>query len=79
MLFLLVQAGKTTNMLTAETSRNLLMCFLWMIKNADQNLIQRWTIDMPTSQLSRLLELLTICISCFEYRVNIQHPSLIIC
>ncbi|XP_065103282.1 dedicator of cytokinesis protein 8 isoform X2 [Paramisgurnus dabryanus] len=61
-------AGKTTNMLTAETSRNLLMCFLWIIKNADQNLIQRWTVDMPTSQLSRLLELLTICISCFEYR-----------
>ncbi|KAA0713928.1 Dedicator of cytokinesis protein 8 [Triplophysa tibetana] len=60
--------GKTTNMLTAETSRNLLMCFLWIIKNADQNLVQRWTIDMPISQLSRLLELLAICISCFEYR-----------
>uniref|UniRef100_A0A672RT21 Dedicator of cytokinesis 8 n=1 Tax=Sinocyclocheilus grahami TaxID=75366 RepID=A0A672RT21_SINGR len=53
---------------TAETSRNLLMCFLWIIKNADQNLVQRWTVDMPLSQLSRLLELLTICISCFEYR-----------
>uniref|UniRef100_A0A8C2KUG3 Dedicator of cytokinesis 8 n=1 Tax=Cyprinus carpio TaxID=7962 RepID=A0A8C2KUG3_CYPCA len=61
-------AGKTTNMLTAETSRNLLMCFLWIIKNADQNLVQRWTVDMPSSQLNRLLELLTICISCFEYR-----------
>ncbi|KTG40809.1 hypothetical protein cypCar_00001938, partial [Cyprinus carpio] len=60
--------GKTSNMLTAETSRNLLMCFLWIIKNADQNLIQRWTVDIPSSQLSRLLELLTICISCFEYR-----------
>ncbi|KAI7797723.1 putative dedicator of cytokinesis protein 8, partial [Triplophysa rosa] len=60
--------GKTTNMLTAETSRNLLMCFLWIIKNADQNLVQRWTIDVPTSQMSRLLELLAICISCFEYR-----------
>uniref|UniRef100_A0A8C2KWU6 Dedicator of cytokinesis 8 n=1 Tax=Cyprinus carpio TaxID=7962 RepID=A0A8C2KWU6_CYPCA len=63
-------AGKTTNMLTAETSRNLLMCFLWIIKNADQNLVQRWTVDMPSSQLNRLLELLTICISCFEYRVK---------
>ncbi|RXN18411.1 dedicator of cytokinesis 8 isoform X1 [Labeo rohita] len=60
--------GKTSNMLTAETSRNLLMCFLWIIKNADQNLIQRWTVDMPSSQLSRLLELLAICVSCFEYR-----------
>ncbi|TRY86506.1 hypothetical protein DNTS_010131 [Danionella cerebrum] len=60
--------SKSSNMLTEETSRNLLMCFLWIIKNADQNLIQRWTVDMPASQLSRLLELLTICISCFEYR-----------
>uniref|UniRef100_A0A672S116 Dedicator of cytokinesis 8 n=1 Tax=Sinocyclocheilus grahami TaxID=75366 RepID=A0A672S116_SINGR len=67
--------GKTSNMLTAETSRNLLMCFLWIIKNADQNLIQRWTVDVPSSQLSRLLELLAICISCFEYRVK-THQSL---
>uniref|UniRef100_A0A671PHY5 Dedicator of cytokinesis protein 8-like n=1 Tax=Sinocyclocheilus anshuiensis TaxID=1608454 RepID=A0A671PHY5_9TELE len=68
--------GKTSNMLTAETSRNLLMCFLWIIKNADQNLIQRWTVDVPSSQLSRLLELLAICISCFEYRVK-THQSLL--
>uniref|UniRef100_A0A673GH40 Dedicator of cytokinesis protein 8-like n=1 Tax=Sinocyclocheilus rhinocerous TaxID=307959 RepID=A0A673GH40_9TELE len=76
---LVSMTGKTTNMLTAETSRNLLMCFLWIIKNADQNLVQRWTVDMPLSQLSRLLELLTICISCFEYRVktlqSLQHHS----
>ncbi|XP_056628526.1 dedicator of cytokinesis protein 8 isoform X1 [Triplophysa dalaica] len=68
MMSMATVTGKTTNMLTAETSRNLLMCFLWIIKNADQNLVQRWTIDMPISQLSRLLELLAICISCFEYR-----------
>uniref|UniRef100_A0A672RT09 Dedicator of cytokinesis 8 n=1 Tax=Sinocyclocheilus grahami TaxID=75366 RepID=A0A672RT09_SINGR len=73
-----MSTGKTTNMLTAETSRNLLMCFLWIIKNADQNLVQRWTVDMPLSQLSRLLELLTICISCFEYRVkHFSHCSII--
>uniref|UniRef100_A0A672S1D7 Dedicator of cytokinesis 8 n=1 Tax=Sinocyclocheilus grahami TaxID=75366 RepID=A0A672S1D7_SINGR len=72
---LVSMTGKTSNMLTAETSRNLLMCFLWIIKNADQNLIQRWTVDVPSSQLSRLLELLAICISCFEYRVK-THQSL---
>ncbi|KAI4895857.1 hypothetical protein NFI96_021425 [Prochilodus magdalenae] len=61
-------SGKIGSTLTAETSRNLLVCFLWIMKNADQNLIQRWVVDMPSSQLSRLLELLTICVSCFEYR-----------
>lgn len=60
--------GKSIATLAADTSRHLLVCFLWVMKNADGNLIQRWTIDMPSSQLNKLLELLTICISCFEYR-----------
>lgn len=63
------QQGKSIATLAADTSRHLLVCFLWVMKNADGNLIQRWTIDMPPSQLNKLLELLTICISCFEYRV----------
>ncbi|XP_073322024.1 dedicator of cytokinesis protein 8 [Pagrus major] len=60
--------GKSVATLAADTSRHLLVCFLWVMKNADKNLIQRWTIDMPPSQLNKLLELLTICVSCFEYR-----------
>ncbi|XP_030592976.1 dedicator of cytokinesis protein 8 isoform X1 [Archocentrus centrarchus] len=60
--------GKSIATLAADTSRHLLVCFLWVMKNADRNLIQRWTVDMPPSQLNKLLELLTICISCFEYR-----------
>ncbi|XP_062273851.1 dedicator of cytokinesis protein 8 [Scomber scombrus] len=60
--------GKSVAILAADTSRHLLVCFLWVMKNADRNLIQRWTVDMPPSQLNKLLELLTICVSCFEYR-----------
>uniref|UniRef100_A0A7N8X1U5 Dedicator of cytokinesis 8 n=1 Tax=Mastacembelus armatus TaxID=205130 RepID=A0A7N8X1U5_9TELE len=60
--------GKSTATLAADTSRHLLVCFLWVMKNADKSLIQRWTVDMPPSQLNKLLELLTICVSCFEYR-----------
>ncbi|XP_038558970.1 dedicator of cytokinesis protein 8 isoform X2 [Micropterus salmoides] len=60
--------GKSIATLAADTSRHLLVCFLWVMKNADRNLIQRWTIEMPPSQLNKLLELLTICVSCFEYR-----------
>ncbi|XP_040011295.1 dedicator of cytokinesis protein 8 isoform X2 [Xiphias gladius] len=60
--------GKSIATLAADTSRHLLVCFLWVMKNADRSLIQRWTVDMPPSQLNKLLELLTICVSCFEYR-----------
>uniref|UniRef100_A0A8C4GQK6 Dedicator of cytokinesis 8 n=1 Tax=Dicentrarchus labrax TaxID=13489 RepID=A0A8C4GQK6_DICLA len=62
---------KSVATLAADTSRHLLVCFLWVMKNADRSLIQRWTIDMPPSQLNKLLELLTICVSCFEYRVSL--------
>ncbi|KAF7669881.1 hypothetical protein LDENG_00100590 [Lucifuga dentata] len=60
--------GKSVATLAADTSRHLLVCFLWVMKNADRSLIQRWTADMHPSQLNKLLELLTICVSCFEYR-----------
>uniref|UniRef100_A0A3Q3VLJ0 Uncharacterized protein n=1 Tax=Mola mola TaxID=94237 RepID=A0A3Q3VLJ0_MOLML len=59
---------KSVATLPADTSRHLLVCFLWVMKNADRALIQRWTVDMPPSQLNKLLELLTICLSCFEYK-----------
>lgn len=65
------QQGKSVATLAADTSRHLLVCFLWVMKNADRSLIQRWTVDMPPSQLNKLLELLTICVSCFEYRVSL--------
>uniref|UniRef100_A0A8C8J347 Dedicator of cytokinesis 8 n=1 Tax=Oncorhynchus tshawytscha TaxID=74940 RepID=A0A8C8J347_ONCTS len=68
-------SGKAVATLSAETSRNLLLCFLWVMKNAERSLIQRWTVDMPSAQLNRLLELLTICVSCFEYRVTMPAPS----
>ncbi|XP_062854998.1 dedicator of cytokinesis protein 8 [Trichomycterus rosablanca] len=61
-------SGRSCSTLSAETSRNLLGCFLWIMKNTEQSLIQRWIVDIPPSQLSHLLELLTICVSCFEYR-----------
>uniref|UniRef100_A0A4W6C3U8 Dedicator of cytokinesis 8 n=1 Tax=Lates calcarifer TaxID=8187 RepID=A0A4W6C3U8_LATCA len=69
--------GKSIATLAADTSRHLLVCFLWVMKNADRSLIQRWTIDMPPSQLNKLLELLTICVSCFEYRVSLLIYQLV--
>uniref|UniRef100_A0A8C7RWB6 Dedicator of cytokinesis 8 n=1 Tax=Oncorhynchus mykiss TaxID=8022 RepID=A0A8C7RWB6_ONCMY len=68
-------SGKAVATLSAETSRNLLLCFLWVMKNAERSLIQRWTVDMPSAQLNRLLELLTICVSCFEYRGKLSSEK----
>ncbi|CAH2273031.1 Hypothetical predicted protein [Pelobates cultripes] len=60
-----VRAG---NALSAESSRNLLVCALWVLKNAEQDVLQRWFSGLSVLQLTRLLELLSLCVSCFQYK-----------
>lgn len=62
-------------MLNADTTRNLMICFLWIMKNADQSLIRKWIADLPSMQLNRILDLLFICVSCFEYKVSVERLS----
>ncbi|XP_077004454.1 dedicator of cytokinesis protein 8 isoform X3 [Tamandua tetradactyla] len=59
---------KQYSVLNADTTRNLMICFLWIMKNADQSLIRKWIADLPSMQLNRILDLLFICVSCFEYK-----------
>ncbi|XP_072847710.2 dedicator of cytokinesis protein 6 isoform X6 [Pogona vitticeps] len=56
------------NMLSAEASRNLLVCLLWVLKNADESMLHRWLADLSALQVNRLLDLLYLCVSCFEYK-----------
>uniref|UniRef100_A0A7N4NTZ0 Dedicator of cytokinesis 6 n=1 Tax=Sarcophilus harrisii TaxID=9305 RepID=A0A7N4NTZ0_SARHA len=51
-----------------DTSRTLLICALWVLKNAERGLLQHWTSDLGPAQLVRLLDLLHLCTSCFEYK-----------
>ncbi|KAH0618546.1 hypothetical protein JD844_017865 [Phrynosoma platyrhinos] len=53
---------------SAESSRNLLICLLWVLKNADEGVLQKWFTDLSVLQLNRLLDLLYLCVSCFEYK-----------
>ncbi|XP_072853828.1 dedicator of cytokinesis protein 7 isoform X2 [Pogona vitticeps] len=53
---------------SAESSRNLLICLLWVLKNADESILQKWFTDLSVLQLNRLLDLLYLCVSCFEYK-----------
>lgn len=69
--FASLQPYKQYNMLNADTTRHLMVCFLWIMKNADQGLIRRWIADLPSMQLNRILDLLFICVSCFEYKVGV--------
>ncbi|XP_066563985.1 dedicator of cytokinesis protein 7 isoform X4 [Amia ocellicauda] len=61
-------AGRQSSGLSAESSRNLLICFLWVLKNADSDVLERWFSDLSVPQINRLLDLLHLCLSCFEYK-----------
>lgn len=64
-----VQASRQHGSFSAESSRSLLICLLWVLKNADELVLQKWFTDLSVSQLNRLLDLLYLCVSCFEYKV----------
>ncbi|XP_026110053.1 dedicator of cytokinesis protein 7-like isoform X3 [Carassius auratus] len=61
-------AGRQCSALSADCSRTLLVCFLWVLKNADAGLLERWVSDLSVPQINRLLDLLHLCLSCFEYK-----------
>uniref|UniRef100_A0A8C2DMC3 Dedicator of cytokinesis 6 n=1 Tax=Cyprinus carpio TaxID=7962 RepID=A0A8C2DMC3_CYPCA len=67
------QAGRQCSTLSAECSRTLLVCFLWVLKNADAGLLERWISDLSVPQINRLLDLLHLCLSCFEYKKALQR------
>ncbi|XP_066460304.1 dedicator of cytokinesis protein 8 isoform X3 [Eleutherodactylus coqui] len=65
---------KMYSTLSPESTRNLLTCFLWIMKNAEQTVIQKWLAYLPILQLNRILDLLYMCVSCFEYKGK-QSPD----
>uniref|UniRef100_A0A674DUG5 Dedicator of cytokinesis 7 n=1 Tax=Salmo trutta TaxID=8032 RepID=A0A674DUG5_SALTR len=58
-----------------ESSRSLLICLLWVLKNADECVLQKWFSDLSVSQLNRLLDMLYLCVSCFEYKVPLTFKK----
>ncbi|OXB82148.1 UNVERIFIED_CONTAM: hypothetical protein H355_009027, partial [Colinus virginianus] len=64
----LFQSGRQHSTFSTESSRSLLICLLWVLKNADESVLQKWFTDLSVLQLNRLLDLLYLCVSCFEYK-----------
>ncbi|XP_028857797.1 dedicator of cytokinesis protein 7 isoform X17 [Denticeps clupeoides] len=66
------QATRQHGTFSAESSRSLLICLLWVLKNADEMVLQKWFTDLSVSQLNRLLDMLYLCVSCFEYKAHVM-------
>ncbi|XP_035223308.1 dedicator of cytokinesis protein 7-like, partial [Stegodyphus dumicola] len=54
--------------LKEDTTRHLLMCLLWVLKNVDKKVLRNWWADLHPRRLHQLLEIMYICISSFEYK-----------
>ncbi|XP_069184985.1 dedicator of cytokinesis protein 7 isoform X10 [Procambarus clarkii] len=54
--------------LSSETTRNLLICLLWVLRNADETTLRHTLSELPHNRLHQLLDVLYIAVSCFEYK-----------
>ena len=64
-------------MLKEKTTRNLLICVLWVLKNVEKSVLKQWWTELPTHRLLTLLEILRITLSCFQYKVIVPRAELI--
>lgn len=56
--------------LNAEVTRHLLICVLWILKNLHPNALNQWLNELSTTRLIQFLQVLDVCITCFEYKVS---------
>ena len=54
--------------INAETTRHLLISFLWVLRHVEEVPLRNLWSELNPPKLRRLLELLFICVSGFEYR-----------
>ncbi|XP_077861413.1 dedicator of cytokinesis protein 7-like [Saccoglossus kowalevskii] len=59
---------KNSTSLNPLSTRNLLMCFLWVVKNVDKKILHQWWCEYSQSRLQQLLDVLFFCVSVFEYK-----------
>lgn len=60
--------------ITADVTKNLLTCVLWVLKNVERDSLQQWLGELSVSRLATLLHLLDACTGCFEYRPKQRAP-----
>ncbi|XP_060603802.1 dedicator of cytokinesis protein 7-like isoform X2 [Ruditapes philippinarum] len=64
--------------LNAEDTRNLLICFTWVLKNVDKSVLRQWWSDMKIDRLNCILEIIYYAISNFEYRAKWSNINMTI-
>ena len=70
----LFQFGEDTNgqssFLGQNATHSLLLCFLWVLKNLEVDLLRQWWSQLKISDINKLLGVLEVCVQTFEYKVR---------
>lgn len=59
---------KNKSPLSSENTRHLLSCFCWILKHLERNTLYRWTLGLSPHRVHQLLQVINICIPCYEYK-----------
>ena len=60
-----------SGILGPNATKNLLISFLWVLKNLDVDLLHQWWSQLKISDINDLLNVLDLCVQTFEYRVSL--------
>ncbi|KAJ8040484.1 Dedicator of cytokinesis protein 7 [Holothuria leucospilota] len=63
-----LQRAQSHTQLTEESTKDLLICFMWVIKNVDPATLQQWFGTITLQRLNQLLDLFFFSICAFEYK-----------
>lgn len=55
----------------SETSRNLLMCLVWVLRWAERGALAGAAAELPPARRAALLALIDLCFKCQEYKVTL--------
>ena len=65
---------KPTKVQISEThTKDLLLCFLWVVKNLDNSILLKFITYLPPQKVHNFLQILNNCIPCFEYKGRIKE------
>lgn len=65
---------KNKSSLSSESTRHLLSCYAWVLKNLDRNVLYHWTLAQSPHRVHQMLQVLNICIPSFEYKGKKRQP-----
>ncbi|BFF96110.1 dedicator of cytokinesis protein 6 [Drosophila madeirensis] len=67
---------KNKSPLSSENTRHLLVCFLWVLKNLERNILYRWLLGLTPHRVHQMLQVVNVCLKTFEYTGQKHMPTL---